>query len=66
MFDTDKGLGPGPWLKWFMVVAIAYGICTFWPENKIITMIGAGLSGTAIAIAKRKIRSGRDDGGIDL
>lgn len=58
MFETDKGLGPGKWLKWFMAPVILVGICSFWPEDSFIGGTIVGLCGAiAIAIARCKIRS---------
>jgi hypothetical protein len=58
MFDYDQGLGPGKWLKWFMVAMILYAISTFWPDNRIAVFLGGGLAALGVSLAVHQIRKG--------
>jgi hypothetical protein len=59
MFDQDRGLGPGKWLKWFMACAIVYALLTLFPENKVAIAIGGLFAAVAIGLARHQIDKGR-------
>ena len=65
MFDYDQqngqGLGPGRWLKWFMVAMVIYGLSTLWTESRIAAAIGVVFAAIGYGIARYQIARGRRD-----
>jgi hypothetical protein len=61
MFDyyRDDGLGAGKWLKWFMVAMTIYAACTYWPQNRVVTVIGGVFAFAGYNIARYQIAKGR-------
>jgi hypothetical protein len=59
MFDYDKGLGPGKWLKWFMACAVVYALLTLFPENRLAVVIGSLFAAAAVGLAWHQIKKGR-------
>jgi len=60
VFDYDKGLGPGKWLKWFTACMVIYALMTFFPDNKVAVGVGAVALVIGIGLARREIRKGRE------
>jgi hypothetical protein len=59
MFEQNFGSRGTRWLKWFMVAMVIYAITSFWPDNRMVAIIGLACAGIGIAIARHQIAKGR-------
>jgi hypothetical protein len=59
MFDYNAGLGPGRWLKWFVLAMAVYAVSTLWPENHTAVFIGGMACSIGIDVAYRQIQKAR-------